>query len=315
MALVGVVGAALATIAVGLHVDAGVGLPSDAARGLSVQLPITAIGLVLALHRPHNRLGPLALAAGAVLGLSLAAVGILRQAALGHDVPIAVSHLAGELAVLAAPAVGAAAIAGDTALVVGHKLPPSQAGATDRSSSSPNCPRGRPSRITRWSCVSGARRADGGRRQGRDGRRAGGRAVEDAVRPPRSAAEAATPRNCWRWRHGIGGADGRYPCCESTCLLGSSSVCMNCVSNVDAMAANTVIGVVVAVNGWERLSDRRSGITRLERAQRTWLRNHAFMRELGLDPIGVLGLPPGTPAAAPLRPTASAPERGAPAPV
>ncbi|MGI8684253.1 MAG: histidine kinase [Acidimicrobiales bacterium] len=94
MALVGVVGAALATIAIGLHVDAGVGLPSDAARALSVQLPITAIGLVLALHRPHNRLGPLALAAGATLGLSLAAVGILRQAALGHGVPVAVSHLA-----------------------------------------------------------------------------------------------------------------------------------------------------------------------------------------------------------------------------
>lgn len=72
------------------------------------------------------------------------------------------------------------------------------------------------------------------------------------------------------------------------------TMCMSCVSNVDAIAANTVAGVVIAINAWERVSDRRQGITRLERAQRTWLRNQSFMRSMGLDPISVLGPPPGT---------------------
>lgn len=87
MALVGAAGAAFAAGAVGVHVAAGLGLPSDAARALSVQLPITAIGLLLALHRPGNRLGPLALAAAGLVGLSMLAVAILRTAAAGNEVP------------------------------------------------------------------------------------------------------------------------------------------------------------------------------------------------------------------------------------
>lgn len=92
MALVGLAVAGLAAGAVSLHVVAGDGLPFDAARALSVLLPITAIGLVLAAHRPRNRLGPLALAAGALLALSLLAVGILRYAADNGAVPDAVVH-------------------------------------------------------------------------------------------------------------------------------------------------------------------------------------------------------------------------------
>jgi hypothetical protein len=83
-------------------------------------------------------------------------------------------------------------------------------------------------------------------------------------------------------------------------------MCMNCVTNVDAIAINVVAGSIFAVNAWERVSDRRKGISRLERAQRTWIRNASFMRELGFEPIDILGPPPGhdpvpTPAPAPAR--------------
>ena len=70
-------------------------------------------------------------------------------------------------------------------------------------------------------------------------------------------------------------------------------MCMNCVTNVDAIAINVVAGSIFAVNAWERASDRRRGISRLERQQRTWLRNASFMRELGFEPIDILGPPPG----------------------
>jgi hypothetical protein len=68
---------------------------------------------------------------------------------------------------------------------------------------------------------------------------------------------------------------------------------MHCVTNVDAIAVNAVAGSIFAVNAWERIVDRRRGISRLERAQRIWLRNQSFLRELGLDPIEILGPPPG----------------------
>jgi hypothetical protein len=70
-------------------------------------------------------------------------------------------------------------------------------------------------------------------------------------------------------------------------------MCMSCVTNIDALAVNALAGSIFAANAWERISDRRRGITRLERAQRIWLRNQSFMRELGLDPVAVLGPPPG----------------------
>lgn len=92
MAVVGTTGAVLAAVAVFLHLAAGTGVPSDAARALSVQLPITTIGLILVAHRPRNRLGPLALAAGALLGLSLVSGAVLRYAALGNPVPDPLEH-------------------------------------------------------------------------------------------------------------------------------------------------------------------------------------------------------------------------------
>lgn len=75
---------------------------------------------------------------------------------------------------------------------------------------------------------------------------------------------------------------------------------MTCVSNVDVVAAHAVTGAVLAVNGWERLSDRRRGIGRVERAQRTWLRNASFVDQLGLDPVAVLGPAPGGAPVAPV---------------
>lgn len=94
MVLLGTVGTMVAIGAVSLHIGAGMGLPPDAARALSVQVPITACGLLLALHRPRNRLGPLALSAGALVGLGLLAVGILRFGAAGGSVPDLVEHAA-----------------------------------------------------------------------------------------------------------------------------------------------------------------------------------------------------------------------------
>ena len=77
-------------------------------------------------------------------------------------------------------------------------------------------------------------------------------------------------------------------------------MCMNCVTNVDALAINVVAGSIFAANAWERVADRRRGISRVEREQRTWIRNQSFMRELGLDPVAIIGPPPGVrPAPAP----------------
>jgi hypothetical protein len=70
-------------------------------------------------------------------------------------------------------------------------------------------------------------------------------------------------------------------------------MCMNCVTNLDALCINAVGAAIVATNVWERVSDRRQGISRLEREQRTYIRNASFMRELGLEPIDILGPPPG----------------------
>jgi hypothetical protein len=92
--IAGLAGAALAAAAVALHVAAGAGVPSDATRALSVQVPLMASGLLLAVLRPRNRLGPLALAAGVLVGLTLLAVGILRYAGVGHPVPRTVEELA-----------------------------------------------------------------------------------------------------------------------------------------------------------------------------------------------------------------------------
>jgi hypothetical protein len=77
---------------------------------------------------------------------------------------------------------------------------------------------------------------------------------------------------------------------------------MHCVTNVDAIAVNAIAGSIYAVNAWERIADRRRGISRLEREQRIWLRNRSFVLELGLDPLEVLGPPPGAvPEPAPVR--------------
>lgn len=67
---------------------------------------------------------------------------------------------------------------------------------------------------------------------------------------------------------------------------------MSCVSNTDAIGANLLVGAVIATNLRERVADRRRGITRLERRQRTWIRNRSFVESLGLDPALVMGPAP-----------------------
>ncbi|HET7489478.1 MAG TPA: GAF domain-containing protein [Acidimicrobiales bacterium] len=90
--VIGAFGVCLAAVAVAVHLVAGLGLPPDVARGLSVQLPVVGIGLVLVACRPGNRLGPLAVTAGAVLALGLLSAGILRSAAAGRAVPAPLVH-------------------------------------------------------------------------------------------------------------------------------------------------------------------------------------------------------------------------------
>lgn len=70
-------------------------------------------------------------------------------------------------------------------------------------------------------------------------------------------------------------------------------MCANCFTNVEAAAINVAVGAVLLRNAWEKHADRRDGITPIEREQRTWLRNASFMQELDLDPIEILGPPPG----------------------
>lgn len=92
--LVGALGVCLAAAAVWVHLAAGVGVPPDVVRGLSVQLPVMGIGLVLVACRPGNRLGPLAVVAGTLLAVGLVSAGIVRSAATGQDVPAPLVHAA-----------------------------------------------------------------------------------------------------------------------------------------------------------------------------------------------------------------------------
>ncbi len=80
----------------------------------------------------------------------------------------------------------------------------------------------------------------------------------------------------------------------------------------DLVVTNAALGAVVATNCWERVSDRRNGISRLERELRTWEENAAFMRSMGLEPMLVLGAPPTVPVVAPTRASDAAPHPAAP---
>lgn len=72
-------------------------------------------------------------------------------------------------------------------------------------------------------------------------------------------------------------------------------MCGGCLQNIEALIVCGAGAAVAATNAWEAHTDRLAGVTPTERAQRTWLRNKAFMEELGLDPVQVLGLPPRQP--------------------
>lgn len=72
-------------------------------------------------------------------------------------------------------------------------------------------------------------------------------------------------------------------------------MCTTCTTLFDLAATNVALGAVVATNWHERVQDRRRGISRLEREQRTWESNAAFLRSMGLEPLVVIGAPPALP--------------------
>ena len=85
-----------------LHVAAGAPLTPDAARTLSVALPLIAVGLVVARYQPQNRLGTILLIAGLLFSLTLTSVGILRWADDGARVPVLVQRSAFAFVLLSA---------------------------------------------------------------------------------------------------------------------------------------------------------------------------------------------------------------------
>lgn len=69
-------------------------------------------------------------------------------------------------------------------------------------------------------------------------------------------------------------------------------MCTACTTALDTAGFHVMVGAVVVTNAYERWTDRRRGIDRVERAQRTWLTNASFVRSMGMDPHAVLGPPP-----------------------
>ena len=77
-------------------------------------------------------------------------------------------------------------------------------------------------------------------------------------------------------------------------------MCTNCVTGTEALLINSAGLVALGQGGWHRLTDRLRGRPAVERRQRAWEANAAFVRDLGLDPLEVLGAPPLVPADAEL---------------
>jgi hypothetical protein len=66
-------------------------------------------------------------------------------------------------------------------------------------------------------------------------------------------------------------------------------VCMNCVTNSDALAISTV-GVVTAANELrKKIEDTLRGVTSHERRVQAWEADVAFLSSLGLDGHELLG--------------------------
>lgn len=72
-------------------------------------------------------------------------------------------------------------------------------------------------------------------------------------------------------------------------------MCSTCTTAIDVAGTNAVIIAAAAANAWERVKDRLTGRSRLERRLATWEANAEFVRSLGLDPLATLGAPPAVP--------------------
>ena len=77
-------------------------------------------------------------------------------------------------------------------------------------------------------------------------------------------------------------------------------MCTSCFTQLDAMFVQAGVGGAVLTNAVRRWRDRRHGIGRLERDQRTWIRTAERARELGFaDPTDMVGAAPGHPVEVP----------------
>ncbi len=69
-------------------------------------------------------------------------------------------------------------------------------------------------------------------------------------------------------------------------------MCVNCLGMADVAAVAGSGALVAASSGWQRITDVFSGRTREQRRRAVWDDNAAFLRELGHDPVELLGAPP-----------------------
>jgi hypothetical protein len=71
-------------------------------------------------------------------------------------------------------------------------------------------------------------------------------------------------------------------------------MCTNCVTSLDALAANAIGVTALGTMAKDRLLGILTGCSEAERHQRTWDHNAAFLSSIEQDPVAVLGPRPGT---------------------
>lgn len=71
-------------------------------------------------------------------------------------------------------------------------------------------------------------------------------------------------------------------------------MCTNCVTSLDALAANMIGVTALGTMAKDRLLGVLTGCPEVERHQRTWDHNAAFLSSIEQDPVAVLGSRPGT---------------------
>ncbi len=74
-----------------------------------------------------------------------------------------------------------------------------------------------------------------------------------------------------------------------------STMCAGCYSAFAAAGSSVPVVAVMAAHTWSRVRDRCTTKPRLERALDAWEDTADFLHRHGLDPLEVLGPPPGQP--------------------